>query len=135
MRVMVTNDRSALAVSITATGSGDSWAKNFPTAASQALAARETSSKCPTRVGAPALTSPASAPGLVAGFAGPRYDLRRPSSRDRSSSLNRHNPGATARSFGASIATTPINASRPMGFSTWSWNPALRTLARCSGPV
>ena len=44
---MVTNDRTALAVSITATGSGDSWAKNFPTAASQALAARETSSKNP----------------------------------------------------------------------------------------
>ena len=28
-----------------------------------------------------------------------------------------------------------INASSAMGFSTWSWNPALRTLARCSGPV
>src|SRR3989442_11789479 len=47
MRVMVTNDRSTLAVSITATGSGNSWAKNFPSAASQALAARETSSRTP----------------------------------------------------------------------------------------
>ena len=41
------NDRSALAVSITATGRGDSWEKNFPTAASQALAARDTSNKNP----------------------------------------------------------------------------------------
>jgi hypothetical protein len=47
MRVMVTNDRSAFAVSMTATGSGDSWAKSFPTAASQALAARETRSRNP----------------------------------------------------------------------------------------
>ena len=62
-------------------------------------------------------------------------DLRRLRSRLERLVRGRHNLGGTTRSFSASIATTAINASRPMGFSTWTWKPALSTLARCSGPV
>jgi hypothetical protein len=47
MRVMMTNERRALVVSITAGGSGDSREKTFPTAASQAMVARETRSRNP----------------------------------------------------------------------------------------
>src|SRR2546425_12065396 len=40
-----------------------------------------------------------------------------------------------AYSFNAKIATTPVNSRKPTGISTWYWNPARSTLARCSGPV
>jgi hypothetical protein len=47
MKVMTTNDRRALVASITTAGSGNSREKNLPSAASQALAASDTSSRNP----------------------------------------------------------------------------------------